>query len=56
MPFTFDQQVSLISWLENLQEAGLNLGEVIEGLTDGTLTKPVAETETNSETVNANIS
>ena len=43
--FTFDQQVSLLAWLEYLQEAGLTISDVIEGLENGTLTKPVAETE-----------
>ncbi len=36
--FTADQQMALLEWLESLDEAELNLNDIIEGLKNGTLT------------------
>jgi hypothetical protein len=36
--FNPDQQMALLEWLEFQKQAGLTLEEVIDGLTNGTLT------------------
>ena len=38
--FTPDQQMAFLSWLIHLQENGLTLEEVIDGIETGTLTSP----------------
>lgn len=37
-----DDLMVVLNWLINMQEAGLTLDEVIQGLQDGTLTTPTA--------------
>lgn len=41
--FTPDQEMAILSWLEDAKEAGLTLDEIIEGMEDGTLTTIVSQ-------------
>jgi len=43
--FNSDQQQAMLQWLIWMKEAGLTLEEVIDGLIDGTLTRPVETSE-----------